>query len=78
MPTATKTLMFLASFLTSFGAFVTVCVTLGTPRWVSSTVAVSDTYSNGSVIVTYGLFRGQSSQQLDHGLGEPDKYFEGK
>ncbi|XP_036191564.1 clarin-3 [Myotis myotis] len=76
MPTATKTLTFLSSFLTSFGAFVVICAVLGTPQWVSSTIAVSDDFSNGSIVITYGLFRGQSAQKLTHGLGDADKDFE--
>lgn len=76
MPTTTKTLMFLSSFFTSFGAFVVICVILGTARWVSSTIAISDSVSNGSIVITYGLFRGQSTQQLTHGLGDSDKDFE--
>ncbi|XP_036295218.1 clarin-3 [Pipistrellus kuhlii] len=76
MPSTAKTLTFLSSFFMSFGAFVVICVILGTPSWVSSTIAVSDTFSNGSVVITYGLFSGQSTQQLDHGFAEPDKYFE--
>ncbi|EPQ17828.1 Clarin-3 [Myotis brandtii] len=76
MPTATKTLTFLSGFLTSFGAFVVICAVLGTPQWVSSTITVNDNFSNGSVIITYGLFRGQSTQKLTHGLGDADKDFE--
>ncbi|XP_014306415.2 clarin-3, partial [Myotis lucifugus] len=76
MPTATKTLAFLSSFLTSLGAFVVICAVLGTPQWVSSTITISDDFSNGSIIITYGLFRGQSTQKLTHGLGDTDKDFE--
>lgn len=78
MPTATKTLMFLSSFFTSLGAFVVICAVLGTPQWVSSTIDVRDNFSNGSIVLTYGLFRGQSTQKLTHGLGDSDKDFEGK
>lgn len=78
MPTTTKTLTFSAGFFTSCGAFVVLCVTLGTAGWVTSTIAVSDNFSNGSIVITYGLFHGQSTQQLTHGLGESDKGFEGK
>ncbi|XP_066210935.1 clarin-3 [Saccopteryx leptura] len=76
MPTTEKTLMFLSSFFTSFGAFVVICAILGTHEWISSTMAISDYFSNGSIIITYGLFRGQSVQELYHGLAEPDKHFE--
>ncbi|KAM8780418.1 clarin-3 [Rhynchonycteris naso] len=76
MPTTEKTLMFLSSFFTSFGAFVVICAILGTHEWISSTIAISDYFSNGSIIITYGLFRGQSVQELYHGLAEPDKRFE--
>ncbi|XP_037014969.2 clarin-3 [Artibeus jamaicensis] len=76
MPTTKKTLMFLSSFFTSFGAFVVICAVLGTQVWVSSIFAISDSFSNGSIIVTYGLFRGQSTQELQGGLAEGDKVFE--
>ncbi|XP_045710263.1 clarin-3 [Phyllostomus hastatus] len=76
MPTTKKTLMFLSSFLTSFGAFVVICAVLGTQQWVRSTIAVSDSSSNGSIVITYGLFRGQSTQELQGGLAEGDKDFE--
>lgn len=75
MPTAKKTLTFLLSFVTSLGAFV--CVVLATQQWIRRTIAISDSSSNGSVITTYGLLRGKSIQELNHGLAEPDKNFEG-
>lgn len=76
MPTTKKTLTFLSSFFTSFGAFVVICAVLGTHEWVSSTIAVSDSSSNGSIVLTYGLFRGQSTQELRGDLAEGDKDFE--
>ncbi|KAM5323488.1 clarin-3 [Glossophaga mutica] len=76
MPTTKKTLMFLSSFFTSFGASVVICAVLGTHEWVSSTIAISDSSSNGSIVITYGLFRGQSTQELRGGLAEGDKDFE--
>ncbi|KAM7072542.1 clarin-3 [Molossus nigricans] len=76
MPTTKKTLMFLSSFFTSFGAFVVICAVLGTREWVSSTISISDKSSNSSIVITYGLFRGQSTQELSHGLAESDKDFE--
>ncbi|XP_007173361.2 clarin-3 [Balaenoptera acutorostrata] len=76
MPTATKSLMFLSSFVTSLGASIVICSILTTQEWVRSTVGISDTSSNGSVIITYGLFRGKSIQELNHGLAESDKNFE--
>ncbi|XP_036907092.1 clarin-3 [Sturnira hondurensis] len=75
MPTTKKTLMFLSSFFTSFGAFLVICTVLGTQEWVSSTIAISDSSSNGSITVTYGLFRGQSTEELQGGLAEGDKDF---
>ncbi|KAB0406759.1 hypothetical protein E2I00_018141, partial [Balaenoptera physalus] len=77
MPTATKSLMFLSSFVTSLGASIVICSILTTQEWVHSTLVISDTSSNGSVIITYGLFRGKSIQELNHGLAESDKNFEG-
>lgn len=76
MPTAKKTLMFLSSFFTSFGAFVVICAVLGTHEWIRSTISVSDRASNSTIVITYGLFRGQSTQELSHGLAESDKHFE--
>ncbi|KAM9051829.1 clarin-3 [Megaptera novaeangliae] len=76
MPTATKSLMFLSSFVTSLGASIVICSILTTQEWVRSTLVISDTSSNGSVIITYGLFHGKSIQELNHGLAESDKNFE--
>lgn len=78
MPTTKKTLMFLASFFTSFGSFVVICAILGNREWITSIVAISDSSSNGSIAINYGLFHGHSTQELNHGLAEPDKDFEGK
>ncbi|XP_008051700.1 clarin-3 [Carlito syrichta] len=75
MPTTKKTLMFLSSFFTSLGSFVVICSILGTQAWITSTIAVTDSASNGSVFLTYGLFRGESTQELSHGLAESDKNF---
>ncbi|XP_004404413.1 PREDICTED: clarin-3 [Odobenus rosmarus divergens] len=75
MPTTKKTLMFLLSFFTSFGAFVVVCSMLGTQEWVSSIIAISDSSSNGSLVIVYGLFRGNSRQEFSHGLEESKKDF---
>ncbi|XP_004265760.1 clarin-3 [Orcinus orca] len=76
MPTATKRLTFLTSFVTSLGALIVICSILTTQEWIRSTVVISETSSNGSVIITYGLFRGKSIQELNHGLAESDKNFE--
>ncbi|XP_034787600.1 clarin-3 [Pan paniscus] len=75
MPTTKKTLMFLSSFFTSLGSFIVICSILGTQAWITSTIAVRDSASNGSIFITYGLFRGESSQELSHGLAEPKKKF---
>uniref|UniRef100_F6PT54 Clarin 3 n=1 Tax=Monodelphis domestica TaxID=13616 RepID=F6PT54_MONDO len=77
MPTAQKTLMFLSGFVTSLGSFVTTCVVLAIPQWVTGMIEFSDgRFSNGSIIITYGLFRGESSQELESGLGQSDLTFE--
>ncbi|KAM5140000.1 clarin-3 [Callospermophilus lateralis] len=76
MPTAQKTLMFLSGFLTSLGSVIVICSMLGTQAWITSTVGITDSISNGSVTITYGLFRGRSTQEIDQGLTEPDKDFE--
>lgn len=78
MPTRQKILMFSSGFLTSFGAFIVICSVLATQEWIRSTIAINDPSSNGSVIISYGLFRGKSIQELNHGLAESDKDFEGK
>ncbi|CAI9178274.1 unnamed protein product [Rangifer tarandus platyrhynchus] len=76
MPTAKKTLTFLCSFVSSLGASIVLCSVLATQQWIRSTIAISDSSSNGSVIITYGLLRGKSIQELNHGLAESDKNFE--
>lgn len=68
--------MFLSSFFTSFGSFVVICAVLATQEWISSTIDISDSSSNGSIEISYGLFRGQSTQELSHGFAEASKYFE--
>uniref|UniRef100_A0A8C3WXX1 Clarin 3 n=1 Tax=Catagonus wagneri TaxID=51154 RepID=A0A8C3WXX1_9CETA len=75
MPTVKKTLMFLSSFFTSLAALVVIFSVLATQEWISSTTAISDSSSNGSVTITYGLFHGKSVQELNHGLAESDKSF---
>ncbi|XP_020833901.1 clarin-3 isoform X2 [Phascolarctos cinereus] len=77
MPTTQKIRMFLAGFVTSLGALATVCVVLATPQWVTGKIEFSDNrFSNGSVLITYGLFHGESTQELSSGLGQPDLTFE--
>uniref|UniRef100_A0A8D1WGK1 Clarin 3 n=1 Tax=Sus scrofa TaxID=9823 RepID=A0A8D1WGK1_PIG len=67
----------MSSFVTSLGAFVVISSILATQEWIRSTIAIRDSSSNGSVIITYGLLRGKSVQELNHGLAESDKSFEG-
>ncbi|XP_051838671.1 clarin-3 [Antechinus flavipes] len=77
MPTTRKKLLFLAGFGTSLGSLATVCLALATPQWVTGRIEFSDSsFSNGSVVLTYGLFRGESSQELTSGLGQSDLAFE--
>ncbi|KAM7329490.1 hypothetical protein ACRRTK_011103 [Alexandromys fortis] len=76
MPTTQKTLMFLSGFLTSLGSVVVICSILGTQAWVTSTIFFTDAISNGTIVITYGLFRGMSTQDLSEGLQELDKNFE--
>lgn len=68
--------MFLSSFVTSLGSAIVICVILATQAWITSEIAITDSFANGSVIITYGLFRGKSTQELAQGLAEPDKHFE--
>lgn len=70
--------MFLSGFLTSLGSVVVICSILGTQAWVTSTIFFTDDISNGTIAITYGLFRGMSTQDLNEGLQELDKNFEGK
>ncbi|XP_053441895.1 clarin-3 [Nycticebus coucang] len=75
MPTTKKTLTFFSSFFTSLGSFIVICSILGTRAWISSTIAVRDSASNGTVLITYGLFHGKGTQEFSHGFAEPDKTF---
>lgn len=68
--------MFLSGFLTSLGSVVVICSILGTQEWITSRIFFTDIISNGTIIITYGLFRGMSSQDLNEGLQELDKNFE--
>lgn len=68
--------MFLSGFLTSLGSVVVICSILGTQEWISSLIFFRNTFSNGTIVITYGLFRGMSTQDLDIGLQELDKNFE--
>lgn len=68
--------MFLSGFLTSLGSVIVVCSILGTQAWVTSTLFFTDPISNGTIVITYGLFRGMSSQDLSEGLQELNKNFE--
>ncbi|XP_051001444.1 clarin-3 [Acomys russatus] len=76
MPTTQKTLMFLSGFLTSLGSVVVICSILGTQEWIASKIFFTDVISNGTIIITYGLFRGISTQDLNEGLQDLDKNFE--
>lgn len=68
--------MFLSGFLTSLGSVVVICSILGTQEWISSSIFFRNSFSNGTIVITYGLFRGMSTQDLDEGLQELDKNFE--
>ncbi|KAM5271663.1 clarin-3 [Ctenodactylus gundi] len=76
MPTTQKTLMYLCGFFISLGSVVVICCILGTQAWITSTIAISDSFSQGIVIISYGLFHGKSTQELAEGLQEPGKDFE--
>ncbi|XP_074153262.1 clarin-3 [Sminthopsis crassicaudata] len=77
MPTTRKKLLFLAGFGTSLGSLVTVCLALATPQWVTGRIEFSDSnFSNGSILLTYGLFRGESAQEVTAGLAQSDLAFE--
>lgn len=68
--------MFLLGFVTSLGSVIVICFILGTQEWVTSTIAFTDSISNGIIIITYGLFRGKSTQELEEGLKDLDRNFE--
>ncbi|XP_043842290.1 clarin-3 [Dromiciops gliroides] len=77
MPTIQKTLMFAMGFVTSLASFATVCAVLGLPEWVTGKIEFRDSsFTNGTILVTYGLFRGMSTQELNSGLAESDLVFE--
>ncbi|XP_006987627.2 clarin-3 [Peromyscus maniculatus bairdii] len=76
MPTTQKTLLFLSGFVTSLGSVVVICSILGTQEWVTSSIVFTDSISNGTIVITYGLFRGTSAQDLNEGLQDLDKNFE--
>lgn len=76
MPTTQKTLLFLSGFVTSLGSVVVICSILGTQEWVTSSIVFTDDISNGTIVITYGLFRGTSAQDLNEGLQDLDKNFE--
>ncbi|XP_065700113.1 clarin-3 [Patagioenas fasciata] len=62
MPSRKKTTMFASAFCACVCSFVLICVTLATPHWMSSRVGFSDTNSNTTVSLTYGLFSGTCEQ----------------
>lgn len=70
--------MFLSGFLTSLGSVVVICSILATQAWITSRIFFTDAISNGTIVITYGLFRGTSAQELNEGLQDLDKNFEGK
>lgn len=76
MPTTQKTLMFLSGFVTSLGSVMVICSILGTQAWVTSTIFFTDSISSGTIVISYGLFRGISTQDLSEGLQDLDKTFE--
>ncbi|XP_005064327.1 clarin-3 [Mesocricetus auratus] len=76
MPTTQKTLMFLSGFLTSLGSVVVICSILGTQAWITSSIFFTDVISNGTIVITYGLFRGTSARHLNEGLQDLDKNFD--
>ncbi|XP_028914901.1 clarin-3 [Ornithorhynchus anatinus] len=76
MPSVEKKLLFLSAFLTSLAALVVVCSVLGTQAWVTSRIAMSNSNSSSTIVLTYGLLRGVSSQEEFSGLGLPTQYFE--
>ncbi|NXX80992.1 CLRN3 protein, partial [Urocolius indicus] len=75
MPSRKKTVMFASAFLTCVFSFVLICTVLGTQQWVSSDVHFSDTTSNATVSLTYGLFTGTCKQYIDAGLQVSEKDF---
>ncbi|XP_009942209.2 clarin-3 [Opisthocomus hoazin] len=68
MPSRKKTAMFASAFFTCVCSFVVICVVLATQHWMSSEVRFSDTNSNVTVSLTYGLFSGTCEQLVDPGL----------
>ncbi|KFP29049.1 Clarin-3 [Colius striatus] len=75
MPSRKKTVMFASAFVSCVFSFALVCTALGTQQWMSSNVHFSDTNSNATVSLTYGLFRGTCKQSIDAGLQVSEKDF---
>ena len=70
--------MFASAFFTCVCSFVVICVVLATQHWMSSEVRFSDTNSNVTVSLTYGLFSGTCEQLVDPGLQVSQMTFQGE
>ncbi|XP_042316600.1 clarin-3 [Sceloporus undulatus] len=76
MPSRRKTLMFASASFTSICSFVIVCLVLATKNWVSSKINYTEGNSTVQILLTYGLFEGLCSRNVQHGISKPDTSFQ--
>ncbi|XP_033005306.1 clarin-3 [Lacerta agilis] len=76
MPSKRKSLMFASAFFTSVISLVIVCLVLATKNWVSSEIKFSDVNSTETIFITYGLFEGSCSKNVQNGLSVEDTPFQ--
>lgn len=70
--------MFASASFTSICSFVIICLVLATKNWVSSQISFTSENSNITMFFTYGLFEGQWSTKVIHGIAIPEASFQGK
>ncbi|XP_053244870.1 clarin-3 [Podarcis raffonei] len=76
MPSKRKSLMFASAFFTSVISLVIVCLVLATKNWVSSEIKFGDVNSTETIFITYGLFEGSCSKNVQNGLSVEDTPFQ--
>ncbi|XP_077206218.1 clarin-3 [Paroedura picta] len=76
MPSKRKSLMFASASFISICSFVIICLVLATKHWISSEISFTSGMANTTIFFTYGLFEGQWSSKVVHGLAVPDTHFQ--
>ncbi|XP_015262031.1 PREDICTED: clarin-3 [Gekko japonicus] len=76
MPSKRKSLMFASASFFSICSFVIICLVLATKKWVSSTISFTSETANTTMLLTYGLFEGQWSATVVHGIAIPETSFQ--